>query len=220
MPLALHYACVVRDWNFSRSEAENVTFSCEPLSFLIPNQWFATYRPISSPWHENVHGQFGLGLAPWLFGGSRSVIPPSAPATVFGRAAPAACAASPGRLLWPPSSCSGPYLIICKQRTDIPLPYLLLYHLAPGAKGLRVPTRFVLPLLFCLSVMAGFTVAHFERFARTPIRYPAPGILAAAHRLHCSGLSRNPCQRRAPITTKPVPPVYDFSCCQWHRCHP
>ncbi len=152
LPLALPYTQVVRDWNFSRSESENATFSAEPLSLLIPNESFQSYSGISSALTGQVRGAHGLGLAPWLLAtmaiglGNRQ-----APNRV--RSCFAWTALGMAVLML------GPYLIWFNQKTDVPLPYLLMYHVIPGAKAMRVPSRFVFPLLLCLAVLAGYAVA-------------------------------------------------------------
>jgi hypothetical protein len=48
----------------------------------------------------------------------------------------------------------GPYLIILGRNTDIPLPYLLLYHLAPGFQAMRVPARFGFMVMLAASVLS------------------------------------------------------------------
>ena len=53
----------------------------------------------------------------------------------------------------------GPRLVWCNRTLPVPLPFMVLYHCLPGAQGFRVPGRFVMPLLLCLSVLSGFTVA-------------------------------------------------------------
>jgi hypothetical protein len=53
----------------------------------------------------------------------------------------------------------GPYLILFDRNTHIPLPYLLVYYLLPGAKAIRVPARLFQALLLCLAVISGFGVA-------------------------------------------------------------
>jgi hypothetical protein len=60
----------------------------------------------------------------------------------------------------------GPCLILFNQQRRFPLPYFLVYHLVPGGKAMRVPTRFIFPLLLCLAVLGGFAVAHGLRIWR------------------------------------------------------
>jgi hypothetical protein len=50
----------------------------------------------------------------------------------------------------------GPTLEIAGVATGVPMPYSVLYHHVPGFDGLRVPARFVMATLACLSVLAAF----------------------------------------------------------------
>jgi hypothetical protein len=49
----------------------------------------------------------------------------------------------------------GPSLALPGGTGQLPMPYLLLYHLFPGFHGLRVPARFVALVMLALSVLAG-----------------------------------------------------------------
>lgn len=50
----------------------------------------------------------------------------------------------------------GPSLEVGGVATGIPLPYSVLYYHVPGFDGLRVPARFAMATLACLSVLAAF----------------------------------------------------------------
>ncbi len=156
VPVALPYLRSVRDWDFVRTESENATNSCELLSLLVPNGSFWTYRW----WHDLVgsrlRGCYGLGLLPWTLAGAALIL--ARRDRVVRRFAWTALALAVFML--------GPYLIVFNSKFDLPLPYLLVYHVVPGAKAMRVPARYVFPLLLCLSVLAGFAVAHLAARAR------------------------------------------------------
>jgi hypothetical protein len=172
VPLVLPYMETLHDWDMIRSESENASFSVEPLGFLVPPAMFASYRPWHEFWADRVRshaGHFGLGLAPWLLGGAGLVVSLRRAGHVAQRlrgegddqarvarrfAATALCAAV---------LMLGPYLVWQKRTLPVPLPYLLVFYGLPGARGMRVPARFFLPLLLCLSVLAGFAVAHVVR---------------------------------------------------------
>jgi hypothetical protein len=55
----------------------------------------------------------------------------------------------------------GPYLIILGWNTNIPLPYLLLYHLAPGFQAMRAPARFGFMVILAASVLAALGLLRF-----------------------------------------------------------
>lgn len=155
-PIALPYLRSVRDWDFVRTESENATNSCELLSLLVPNGSFWSYRW----WYEllgsRIRGCYGLGVLPWTLAGAALLL--ARRDRVVRRFAWTALVLIVFML--------GPYLIVFNSKFDIPLPYLLVYHVIPGAKAMRVPARYVFPLLLCLSVLAGFAVAHLAIIMR------------------------------------------------------
>ncbi len=53
----------------------------------------------------------------------------------------------------------GPFLRIGAERPVLPLPYLILYALAPGFQGLRDPGRFMIVAGLCLAVVAAWGAA-------------------------------------------------------------
>jgi hypothetical protein len=159
LPLGIPYWRTANAWNFVRSESENVSFSCELLSFLVPDPAFRTYQGWQQLFQSRVRGSVGLGLVPWVLAAS---------ALIFARRCRSQCANEDMRALkrfaWTGLVVGvfmlGPYLIWLGSKTSVPLPYLAVYHLIPGAKAMRVPARYVIPLLLCLAVLGGFAVAR------------------------------------------------------------
>ncbi len=198
-PLVSPYLRTVADWDIARSQAENITNSNEPLALIVPERSAATYRAWSLACMGRVRGNAGLGFAPWLlalaalFGVSR-LTPGSAPSARLLQAEKAATSGLSDEqrrvlrrfgwtalcvmvLMW------GPRLVWCNRTLPVPLPFMVLYHCLPGAQGFRVPARFVMPLLLCLSVLSGFTVAWlaaaWPRLRHSQGRRgPRPGRLA------------------------------------------
>lgn len=175
-PLAANYARVTRTWNFSRTESDNVSFSCEPLGLLVPNQAFRAYRLLPADLRGLVQGPCGLGVMPWALAGLGLLC-----VRRRGADLPAERVRVGKQLAWTALACAvlmlGPYLIVLRRKLDIPLPYLLIYHLLPGAKGMRVPTRFIFPLLLCLAALGGFAIAEARANWR---RWPRGLRLASA----------------------------------------
>lgn len=207
-PLAARYGRVTRVWNFSRTESDNVSFSCEPLGLLVPNAAFASYGRLSALAAGRVQGACSLGVLPWalalvgLFYVRRNAgLPPE-------RVRVAKV------LAWTALACAslmlGPYLILFRRKLEIPLPYLAVYHLLPGAKGMRVPTRFVFPLLLCLAALAGFAVTEARvrlRGRSLAIRLVVPAALALALAADYA-VADSP--GVAPPARDALSPVYDY----------
>ena len=116
--------------------------------------------------------------------------------------------------------CCGPVLRVGEQVLFAPLPYAWLMHL-PGFDGVRVPTRFWVPGVLCLSVAAGLAF-HALRPARRRL-----AIAAAAMAAVCvlgdgwmSGMPMaqafehwpvvEPASRREPILELPLGPYSDW----------
>jgi hypothetical protein len=178
VPLEIPYLQSVHDWNFARSESENASFSCELLSFVVPNASFKTYQSWQELFQGHIRGFYGLGLAPWALAAAGWILMrrvrgyySEEQTRVFRRFTWTALVMGIFML--------GPYLIVFDYKTDIPLPYLLVYYVVPGAKAMRVPARYVFPLLLCLSIMGGFAVAYFVDWLRR-----RPGLA-------CRSLSRS-----------------------------
>jgi hypothetical protein len=153
LPLMLPYLRTARDWDFVRTQADNASFSCEFLSYFVPNRSFRTYTWLYDRVEGRIRGYCGLGSLPWLLalGGLLLARRQAASGVVY-------------RFAWTGLVMAilmlGPCLILMNQQRRFPLPYFLVYHLVPGGKAMRVPTRFISPLLLCLAVLGGFAVAH------------------------------------------------------------
>jgi len=202
-PLMVPYLRTARDWDFTRSQAENAGFSCEFLSFLVPNESFRSYTWLGERVEGRIRGYCGLGVLPWLLalGGVVSARRQPAP-KVISRFAWTALAMAIFML--------GPCLILFNRQRPVPLPYFLVYHLVPGCKAMRVPTRFIFPLLLCLAVLGGFAVAHALRILRGWRRPTRVAVGATFLGLLCLdyAVTENPgvlCEPRAAF-----PPVYDY----------
>ncbi len=208
-PLALAYRASAHDWDLVRSESENATNSCEPLGLVVPNGHFRTYRDWFGPLAGRVRGQFGLGLMPWLL---------ALAALVLARRNPSFYTDTDRRLLrrltWTALVMAtfmlGPYLIVLDHKTDVPLPYLLVYHVIPGAKAMRVPARYVFALLLCLSVLGGFAVAHLASLGRRwRLRYRLALVLAGVVLLGFDYAVTDSAGVRLEPRNQ-FPPVYDY----------
>jgi hypothetical protein len=202
-PLAIPYGQANNDWDFSRSESENSSFSAEPLSFLVPTESFRNYPGLETGCAGHIRGAYGLGMTPWLLGGVALFL-----GWRFGanpaRTSFAWTAVLMGVLML------GPYLVWFNQKTSVPLPYLLVYHLLPGAQALRVPARFVFPLLMCLAVLSGFAVVYLQAIWRRwrpalRIAVCAAGALFFAFDY---AVARSPGVRLE--SRDEFPPVYDY----------
>jgi hypothetical protein len=158
-PLALPYLRTARDWDFVRTQADNASFSCEFLSYLVPNASFRSYTWLYSRFEGHIRGYCGLGLMPWLLALGGVLLTRRRPEMAGRDWTPVV-----SRIAWTALVMAifmlGPCLILFNKQRHFPLPYFLVYHLVPGAKAMRVPTRFILPLLLCLAVLGGFAVAH------------------------------------------------------------
>jgi hypothetical protein len=159
LPLALPYVRAAADWDFGRSESENSSFSVEPLGLLVPPTAFRSYRGVQALVAGRVRGAYGLGLLPWALAAAGLALGRRlGPNAVRRRFAWTACVMAVFML--------GPYLIWLGHKTSAPLPHLLVYHLFPGAKAMRVPARFVFSLLLCLAVLAGYAAAYLLAAAK------------------------------------------------------
>jgi hypothetical protein len=158
-PLVLPYTRTARAWGFVRTQADNASFSCEPLSYLVPNPGFRSYQWLYYLFEGQIRGYCGLGVTPWLLALGGILVARRRPQTLGTGGARVV-----KRFAWTALVMAvlmlGPCLILLDRQRHFPLPYFLVYHLVPGAKALRVPTRFILPLLLCLAVLGGFAVAQ------------------------------------------------------------
>jgi hypothetical protein len=158
-PTLWPYIEVSRDWGFVRSLSGNAENATEPLALLAPSFIFENYfwlREKTFRIRTFLDGLVFFGFTPWLLALTglclvrfRKIV--DADALTIKRYA--WCALVMGVLMF------GPYLYFMNKNTGVPLPYMIFYYLFPGAKALRVPARFAIPLLLCLSVVSGYAVA-------------------------------------------------------------
>jgi hypothetical protein len=209
LPLAIPYWQTARDWNFVRSESENVSFSCELLSFLVPDAAFRTYQGWQQLFQGHVRGSVGLGFVPWTLALMALVLVrrnrhrySEAEIRVQKRFAWTALIVGLFTL--------GPYLIWLGSKTNVPLPYLVVYHLIPGAKAMRVPARYVFPLLLCLAVLGGFAAARLVEWWRR--RHPTVQGLCALGALVLFGIDYAVADQAGVVLEMKdrFPPVYEY----------
>jgi hypothetical protein len=209
LPLAIPYWQTTHAWNFARSESDNVSFSCELLSFLVPDAAFRSYQGWQQLFQGHVHGSVGLGLVPWGLALTALVL-----ARRFRHQHSEGDIRVLKRFAWTGLVVAlfmlGPYVIWLGSRTDVPLPYLMVYHVIPGAKAMRVPARYVFPLLLCLAVLGGFAVARLvEGWRRWRPAFRVASGLAAVALLGMDYAVTD--QAGVVLETKDhFPPVYDY----------
>jgi hypothetical protein len=61
-------------------------------------------------------------------------------------------------------------------KSSLPGPYLLLYYLVPGFKGIRVPARFAIMVLLGIGVLAGYGYRKFSEKFDVPIKKSILGM--------------------------------------------
>jgi len=197
----------------------------------VPNASFRSYAWLYPHVGERIRGYCGLGVTPWLLAlaavllvrrglpshlaGERSGSFPPSPRWGEGSGVRGEDHARlVRRFAWTAVVMAilmlGPCLIWLNRQRQFPLPYFLVYHLVPGGKAMRVPTRFIFPLLLCLAVLGGFAVAHVLRTWRN-WRPAVRAVVAAGFVvLLCVdyAVTDSPgvvCEPRAQF-----PPVYDY----------
>ncbi len=169
LPLGIPYLKTAEAWLFVRTLEDNVTYSAEPLSFLLRPFNFANYGWLNRIFAGQIRGGEGavfLGLTPWILAVVGLVI-----IRARGSCLTTSQKQVAYRYAWTAlimgTLMLGPYLIFFNHNTEVPMPYQLVYYLLPGAKAIRVPARFVQPLLLCLVVVGGFAIAAlFDRCKR------------------------------------------------------
>lgn len=170
-PVFSHYLRVGREWGISRVMGEMlysdefVNRSAEVLNYLSAPSLIAEH-------YGFFFGAFDILAGvndKWLFSGL------VLPALVCLGSVPRLRSLDPRRVralrqvLWLIMISAfllslGPFLVVLRHRTEIPLPYLFLAHILPGFKALRIPARFVFLAVLAASPLAGFgVVAVCER---------------------------------------------------------
>jgi hypothetical protein len=213
LPLGYPYLETVRKWKFVRGLSENSFYSAEPLSYFFrPSAFFASYHGLRQVLEGQIRGGEGavfVGVVLLLM----AII-----SVVMVRFTPQAFSVGQKIIIrrygWMALVVAvltlGPFLIFLDYRTDVPLLYQLVYYLIPGAKAMRVPARFVIPLLLCLSVLAGFAISGLMNLSRRwPLLWRLLGaaifiiILSFDYRIvQSEGAKAEP--------TKDFPPVYTY----------
>jgi hypothetical protein len=156
LPLHWPYIEVKRQWGMSRSLEECVFYAADPFfSYLTP------------PFVVNDLYWSLLRFAESRFAGNEKMLFPGIVAPILALlggivADKGLCGGEASRLkrlftliLVASFLLSlGPFLTIADHNTHIPLPYYLLYQLAPGFQSMRVPARFALMVGLAASVLA------------------------------------------------------------------
>lgn len=177
-PLASHYLAVSLEWGFKRRSSDNLDFSVEPLSFLVPRELSATYSWLRNLLENKVvsgeEPSVFFGLIPWglaalgLWSSRKSTklcflnIPLKSITTHISLTA-----------LLLSLTMMGPKLHLLKYKTVFPLlPYFFVYTFIPGGCAMRVPARFAQPMLLCLAILAavGFQFLLSRPFASSKNR--------------------------------------------------
>lgn len=160
LPLGVPYLSVARQWEFFRTIDENILYSGSLLGFLSPNFFFSNYEWLRRVLADTANSENAVfaGLIPlsgfmlmFLFRSRwKDHFRESEKRVVYRFGLLGVVMA----LLM-----MGPYLVLFDKNTGIPLPFLLVHKLVPGGQAIRVPARFFLPFLLCLSVVCGFGIA-------------------------------------------------------------
>jgi hypothetical protein len=156
IPLHLPYHEVKQQWGFSRSLQECIFYSADLLlGYLnilpVMNDFYlAVFRFASERNHQGENFLFPGAIIPLL------VLLASVPKRCFLVKPPLR---HMRQIFWIMLTCSlilslGPFLIVFGVNTHIPMPYLLLHHIAPGFQAMRVPSRFALVVVLAASVLA------------------------------------------------------------------
>jgi hypothetical protein len=79
----------------------------------------------------------------------------------------------------------GPFLVMLRRKTEVPLPYLLFFHVVPGFGVVRAPARFALLVVLAASPLAALGVLKLVEACRRfgSVRSPAkviPPLVATA----------------------------------------
>jgi hypothetical protein len=210
IPFVWPYLQVSRQWRYTRSLTENVSSSAELASYV-------SAAPTNSLYGQLLGGQPFFVWPKYFFPGFVAAIIALVGVAVVLRsrrrepdgrirvAGPAYVAM--GAVAFVLSL--GPFLIWRGHLTDIPLPYLLLYSLAPGYQAMRVPARFGLWVGVAMAVLAGIGAHWLRQWCRE--RWGHRGLAGAAV---AAGLVMALAGAEAYTPVRPVrvdvPPVYGF----------
>ena len=163
-PLGLPYYKTASEWHFLKTMNNAIFHSAEPSGFFFP--WnFKNYDWLASLFPDKtltMEAAVFLGIAPWVLGAyamakalsRRSDFSQDQKRLII-------------RLGWTSLILAtlvlGPYLVWSRQRVNLPMPYQIVYHLIPGALGVRAPARFIQATLLCLSIMGGLAFDTIRR---------------------------------------------------------
>lgn len=176
LPLAGPLLQTVDDWGFVRSATDSVPYSTEPAAFLaawLPQGLAEAFgrwvNGDDSPILRGLVDLRFLGLSPWLFGaaGGWLLLRRNAGLSDSTRAdlrTYMAGAVGMGLCM------IGPRLIIGDEATEVPMPYALAHHLVPGLSSVRNLVRFNIPMVLCLSVVGGVSLAWIRSRLRGRLR--------------------------------------------------
>lgn len=169
LPLGYPYLETARNWEFVRGLSENSFYSAEPLSFFFrPSVFFDNYQGLNQFLEGQIRGGEGavfVGVV-LLAMALLSVVMMRFTSQAFSVRQKIVIRRYGWMALVVSVLTLGPFLIFLDYRTVVPLPYQLVFYLVPGAKAIRVPARFVIPLLLCLSVLAGFGISGLHNLSR------------------------------------------------------
>lgn len=210
-PTVWPYVEASRDWGFVRELSANADNATEPLALLAPSFIFKNYfwlREKLFRLRTFLDGQVFFGFTPWILAMTGLCLAryrkvSDAHALVIKRYA--WCALVMAVLMF------GPYLYFLNKNTGVPLPYMIFYYLFPGAKALRVPARFAIPLLLCLSVMSGYAGAFLLKRLKAVRLYKRALIVLAVVSFFCMdyGVNQNWVGNPVEVADR-IPPVYSY----------
>ena len=175
-PLAYQYVQVRKAHPFVRDIQESSAFSLDLLaipgylaSFVVPADVLASWG-LSADRLQKYSDLVLGGITPWLalgvvfialavFRASKSVWLPNSRIHQLLWIAIISMVVSILLML-------GPSLVIAGEVTDVPSLYQVLYYVVPGFKALRVPVRFVVPLVIYASILMGIGLDGLFRLLR------------------------------------------------------
>ena len=176
-PLSRPYLEAAHAWDAERTVADCARYSCELGSFLLPPHM----ARVNHAWLAHL-------LPPGIRDGEAAVFPGLAPLILFAAGGAGlffAGGKSPRPLLKSLLLTSGLLMVLMLgpiwiwrgQETGFYLPFVLLQKL-PGLGAIRVPARFILPLLVCLAVTGALLLTAWQQRIRNPWLRRGFGALA------------------------------------------